>query len=142
MIPLFIGYAARVLLPLAVVLGVALAGAGVTYKVMSGKVARAEAQRDSAVQALQTLQEQRKKDQAVLARRAAANAAAARAAAATKARLLAAVQVNQSWANEPLPKEIQDALRDAPGSPADGLVRHGEPAGEVDPTDGAAAGLP
>lgn len=110
MLPLLIGYGARAALPLLLAAALALAGAGVTYKVMAGKVAQAQAERDQLAQTLAALAAQRQKDMAILASRAKKNAAAARADALARQRLQQALRDNPAWADQPLPKELQDAL--------------------------------
>lgn len=101
---------ARLLIAATVTLLLAGLGAGGTYHLMAGKVAAVEAQRDTLARAVQEAQEQRKKDGALLARRAAANAVAARQAASLQAQLAATLAANRAWADVFVPKEVQDAL--------------------------------
>lgn len=116
---------ARIAIMLSIVLALVGFGAGTVWYLLSDKLAQAKAEQGHLQAGLRALAEQRVKDQATLARRAAANAAAARREAAARERLRAAVTVNRAWADEPLPKEIQDALASpaepevpaVPGSP-------------------------
>lgn len=101
-----------------------VAGAGMMYLAMSGKVAAAkaaveqvaaekaavEAQRDTLAEAIRSAKEQRKKDQALLARRAAENARQAKETARLRVALYEALQANREWATSTVPKEVQDAF--------------------------------
>lgn len=101
-----------------VIFGIGCTGVGVaTYKFMAQRVAVAQAEtaavaveRDTLAQALKAAQEQRKRDQALLARRAADNAAAARQMASLQKALAAALAANSEWATTPVPREVQDAF--------------------------------
>lgn len=104
----------------ALVLGIIMAAAG-TYRYMDAKLtaqraeaaavqASLEAERDTLADALRAAQAQRKKDQALLARRAAANAAAAQETARLRVALFEALEANREWASTPVPKEVRDAL--------------------------------
>lgn len=94
---------------LAFALGLGLAGFGV-YRHMAVRLASVEAKLDGAQAALAEAVRQRKLDAALLARRAQENAAAARETALLRQRLRDALAVNREWAEQPVPKEVQDAL--------------------------------
>lgn len=98
---------------LAVVLLAALIGAGavVEHNRMAGQVTAAKVERDAAAQALRSLQEARKRDQAVLARRAQEHAATARLAALAARSLSAASAANPDWAEQPVPPAVLEALK-------------------------------
>lgn len=109
--------AIKAVLALALVSGLGLMGAGLArafYKPrleaarLELAVAEAEVSRLAAEN--QGLQELRKLDQATLASVSRARAAIARESASLRLKLAAALDANRAWADQPVPKEVQDAL--------------------------------
>lgn len=90
----------------------ALVGLGAlgSWRFMVPKLAAARAQVTALEEQVKTAAEQRKTDQATLARLAQKNAATARAAASARASLRAALAAQPEWAAQPVPKEVRDAL--------------------------------
>ena len=92
-------------------LTLALAGTGWALKSQVKANGAARAQIQGLQEGIKRAQEQRKLDQATLARLAKKNAATARETARLRASLGAALAANRPWADAPVPKDIQDALR-------------------------------
>lgn len=89
-----------------------LAGLGAfgSWRYMTPKLAAAQAQVTALQEQVKTAAEQRKLDQATLARLAQKNAAQARAAASARASVRSALAAQPEWAAQPVPKEVRDAL--------------------------------
>lgn len=109
--------AIKAALALALAAGLGIMGAGLArafYKPRLDAVRMELAAAESEVSRLaaenQGLQELRKLDQATLASVSRAKAAIARERAALSLKLTAALAANRAWADQPVPKEVQDAL--------------------------------
>lgn len=86
-------------------------GAGSVWYAVAGRLARKDAQIQGLTEAAQRAAEQRKADQATLARLAQKNAAAARESASLRRELDAALATSPDWAAQPVPQVVQDALQ-------------------------------
>jgi hypothetical protein len=105
------GLPTKLLIALAVAAACAAGGAFAAYKFLAPRAAAVKDERDRLAQALDASEKQRKADAAVLTRRSAANAAAARESARKAEQLEDALERNRAWADQPVPKDVQDALR-------------------------------
>lgn len=101
----------KYLLALVAALVLALGASGLLLKAQIKKNGAQAAQMQALTEAAERSAKQRKKDQALLARRAAENRAAALERASTQAALAAALAQNREWADQPVPQEVQDALK-------------------------------
>ena len=112
----------RLVALISVLLGLVLCGTYIGHLHNEASTARAEAR---------TAQEALKRTQATLAHRERLRAATAREAASARASLAATAASNPTWANTPVPQEVQDALcahldcRAAPGGLRDSDPKHG-----------------
>lgn len=86
-------------------------GAYVAHTRQSAKVAKLEGSVSSLEQRIRTAQDALKRDEAVRTRLRAKNAAAARETALLRQRLSAALAAHPQWSQQPVPPEVQDALR-------------------------------
>lgn len=85
-------------------------GAGTVWYHLSAKLAAKSAEIADLKKAQDVLLGQRKTDQALLARRAKKNAAIARSEALASQRLSQVLAAERAWADQPVPKEVQDVL--------------------------------
>lgn len=95
---------------LALLLAFGLGAAGM-YALVNPRLAAERAKSASLVRAADALMAQRKVDQATLASLAKKNAVAARESASTRVRLQAAAASAAEWRDQPVPQEVQDALK-------------------------------
>lgn len=86
-------------------------GAGMVWYAMADRLAAAKAEIRTLNSDLQRATEQRATDRATLASLAKKNAATARETASLRQRLDHSLFKNPEWAAQPVPKEVQDALR-------------------------------
>ena len=91
--------------------GIALTGAGILLKRSWTANGIQKAQIGVLNQTILRAQEQRALDQATLALAARKIASTARETASAQASLASASRQNRSWADQPVPKEVQDALK-------------------------------
>jgi type II secretory pathway pseudopilin PulG len=101
----------RILAGVALVLGIAAGGLGWLAHGQIERNARLVAEKQQIEDALEASQELRRADQATLASLARQKAAQARSDAKRRASVEAALAPNAAWAATPVPKEVQDALR-------------------------------
>lgn len=92
------------------VLALAAGGLGYGWYHQIGRTAATEAERDTAVEALQTAQEALKRSRALSARLAKEKAATALAGARTRQSVEKSLEQHQDWASTPVPKGVQDAM--------------------------------
>lgn len=86
--------------------------AGTVWYVMAGRITALKSDIRTLNGTILRAAEQRATDKATLDRLARANALAARQNASAKASLQRSVAANPTWASQPVPKEVQDALRE------------------------------
>lgn len=89
----------------------ALAGAGWTLKRQIAKNGEQTVIIQEYERTVKALREQEQKDRVLIAKRARENAAAAAETARLRSRLEDALARNREWADAPIPKEVQDAMR-------------------------------
>lgn len=85
--------------------------AGTVWYVMAGRIAVYKADIRTLNATILRASEQRATDKATLDRLARKNAATAREMASAQASLQRSLSANREWADQPVPKEVQDALR-------------------------------